>query len=151
MVDLDPTIRDAWGRPAGRVTYNPHLHELVTSKHYAPILEDVLKEAGASWAFSVTSPPTTKDVEQAKREGLGIAPASYHVMGTARMGTDPATSVVDPSGRFWDLPNVICADSSVFATASGYNPTLTICALAHRAASLLIDQPLAPTTPYRTT
>ena len=42
MVDLDPTIRDAWGRPAGRVTYSPHLHELVTSKHYAPILEDVL-------------------------------------------------------------------------------------------------------------
>jgi gluconate 2-dehydrogenase alpha chain len=151
MVDLDPTIRDAWGRPAGRVTYNPHRHELVTSKHYAPILEDVLREAGASWAFSVTSPPTNPDVEAAKREGLGIAPASYHVMGTARMGADPATSVVDPTGRFWDLPNVICADSSVFATASGYNPTLTICALAHRAASLLIDRPLAATSPYRTT
>ncbi len=149
LVDLDPTIRDAWGRPAGRVTYAPHRHELVTSAHYGPIQEAILREAGAEWAFSVTSPPTTDDVTAAKREGLGIAPASYHIMGTARMGADPATSVVDPSGRFWDMPNVLCADSSVFATAAGYNPTLTICALAHRTASLLVGEPLAPTSPYR--
>ncbi len=38
-VDLDPTVRDAWGFAAGRVTYQPHQHELVTSNHVAPILE----------------------------------------------------------------------------------------------------------------
>ena len=53
------------------------------------------------------------------------------------MGDDPATSVVDRWSRFHDLENVICADSSVFVTSAGYNPTLTLVALAHRAACLL--------------
>jgi len=146
-VDLDPTVRDAWGRPAGRVTYQPHRHELAASEHYGAILEAVMSSAGAEWAFSTTSPPVTLDLDAARRHGLGMAPASYHVMGTARMGADPRTSVFDPNGRSWDLDNVLCADSSVFPTASGYNPTLTICALAHRAASLLVDDPLPPTEP----
>ena len=78
---------------------------------------------------------------------LGIAPASYHIMGTCRMGADPTTSVVDPEGRFWDVENMLCADSSVFPTSAGYNPTLTIAALASRTAHLLIDAPLPPTEP----
>ena len=65
------------------------------------------------------------------------------------MGDDAATSVVDPVGRFWDVDNMFCADSSVFATSTGYNPTLTICALAHRMASHLVGEPLPATTPYR--
>jgi len=146
-VDLDPTVRDAWGRPAGRVTYQPHRHELAASEHYGAILEAVMSSAGAEWAFSTTSPPVTLDLDAARRHGLGMAPASYHVMGTARMGADPRTSVFDPNGRSWDLDNVLCADSSVFPTSAGYNPTLTICALAHRAASLLVDDPLPPTEP----
>ena len=58
-------------------------------------------------------------------------------MGTARMGTNPATSVVSPEQRLWDVDNVLVCDSSVFVTAAGYNPTLTLSALAHRAATLL--------------
>lgn len=148
-VDLDPTIRDVWGRPAGRVTYLPHRHELVASDHYAAILEAIMMEAGAEWAFTTTSPPTNVDLDAARRHGLGMAPASYHVMGTARMGSDPRTSVFDPNGRSWDVPNILCADSSVFPTSGGYNPTLTICALAHRTASLLVDEPLPATEPHR--
>jgi choline dehydrogenase-like flavoprotein len=61
------------------------------------------------------------------------------------MGTDPATSVVGTDGRFHDIDNLLCADSSVFVTSSGYNPTLTIAALAHRAASMLTGtQPPEP-------
>ena len=80
---------------------------------------------------------------------LGVAPASKHVMGTCRMGHDPATSVVSPQGRFHDIENLLCADSSVFVTSAGYNPTLTIVALAHRAASLLAGTP-PPSTPETT-
>ena len=58
-------------------------------------------------------------------------------MGTARMGTDPATSVVSPEQRLWDVDNLLVCDSSVFVTAAGYNPTLTLAALAHRAATRL--------------
>ena len=48
---------DAFGLPAGRVTYAPHRHELVASAHAAPILEAVLRDAGAEWSVTSTSPP----------------------------------------------------------------------------------------------
>ena len=134
-VDLDPGVRDLWGRPAGRVTYRPHRHELVASAHHARTLEAVMLDAGAEWSFSSTSPPL--DDDGAGDHPLGVAPASKHVMGTCRMGADPATSVVGPEGRFHDVDNLLCADSSVFVTSAGYNPTLTLVALAIRAARLL--------------
>ena len=68
-------------------------------------------------------------------------------MGTTRMGTDPATSVVDPCGRVHGLENVVVADSSVFVTAAGYGPTLTLVALAARAAAAMAGTELPPTSP----
>jgi choline dehydrogenase-like flavoprotein len=137
-VDLDPSVRDAWGAPAGRVTYAPHRHELAASAYAAPLHEAVLLDAGAEVAFSATSPPQDDIALHAASSPLGVAPASRHVMGTARMGTDPSTSVVSPEQRLWDVDNLLVCDSSVFVTAAGYNPTLTLAALAHRAASLLV-------------
>jgi choline dehydrogenase-like flavoprotein len=58
-----------------------------------------------------------------------------HQMGTMRMGTDPDTSVVDADQRFHGVPNMYVIDGSVFPTSGGYNPTLTIQALAWRAAA----------------
>ena len=60
-----------------------------------------------------------------------------HVLGTARMGDDLRESVTDAYGRLHDVPNVIVADGSVFASSGGANPTLTIMALALRAARQL--------------
>jgi len=145
-IDLDPSVRDVWGRPAGRVTYAPHRHELVASAHWAPLLERVMVEAGAEWSVSSTSPPVADDGAVVEHP-LGMAPASRHVMGICRMGTDPATSVVGPEGRFHDVENLLCADSSVFVTSTGYGPTLTLAALAHRTASLLAGAPLPATSP----
>ena len=68
-------------------------------------------------------------------------------MGTCRMGADPATSVVGPEGASGTSTTCCVADSSVFPTSAGYNPTLTIVALASRAAHLLVDDPLPPTEP----
>jgi choline dehydrogenase-like flavoprotein len=137
-VDLDPSVRDIWGFPAGRVTYAPHRHELVASAYAAPRHEAIMRDAGADAAFSATSPPQGDLDLHAAANPLGIAPASKHVMGTTRMGTDPATSVVSPDQRLWDVDNVLVCDSSVFVTSTGYNPTLTLAALAHRAASRLV-------------
>ncbi|MEV6489863.1 GMC oxidoreductase [Actinoplanes sp. NPDC051633] len=55
-------------------------------------------------------------------------------MGTARIGTDPATSVAGPTGELHDVPGVWVGDTSAFPTASGANPMLTCMALAHRTA-----------------
>jgi choline dehydrogenase-like flavoprotein len=63
-----------------------------------------------------------------------------HLLGTARMGTDPAASVVNQDCRTHDVPNLYIADGSVFVTGGAVNPTATIVALAHRVARhLLLD------------
>ncbi len=138
-IDLDPSVRDAWGFPAGRVTYAPHRHELAASAYAGPLHEAVLLDAGAQVAFTATSPPQDDIDLHATSSPLGVAPASRHVMGTARMGSDPADSVVSPEQRLWGVDNVLVCDSSVFVTSSGYNPTLTLAALAHRAATRLLS------------
>ncbi len=131
-VDLDPTVRDARGFPVARITYLPGRHELVSSDHYGPRLVAVLDEMGARWTFVATSPGTATAGFTPRS-----VPESRHVMGTVRMGADPASSVVGPDGRMHQLDNVLVADSSVFVTSSGYGPTLTLAALAARTAHLL--------------
>jgi choline dehydrogenase-like flavoprotein len=67
----------------------------------------------------------------------GIAMGSAHQMGTARMGTDPTTSVCGPTGELHDAPGVWIGDTSAFPTPSGANPMLTCMALAHRTAEMI--------------
>lgn len=133
-IDLDPTVRDVRGFPVARMTYRPHRHELVASWHHGPRLTAVLDEMGATWSSVVTTPGSAGGPGEGR---LDDVPQSRHVMGTVRMGDDPATSVVDSFGRFHELPNLVVADSSVFVTAAGYGPTLTLCALAARAATAM--------------
>ena len=143
-IDLDPAVTDVWGLPAGRVTYVPHRHEAACAEHWAPRLEAVLRHAGAQSTFWITSPP----LENARgRRQHDPTPISRHVMGTARLGTDPRTSVCDPWQRLHDVDNVVVTDSSVFPTSTGYGPTLTLVALAIRASRALAD--LAPLTSSR--
>ncbi|HUC05376.1 MAG TPA: GMC family oxidoreductase [Acidimicrobiales bacterium] len=136
-VDLSPSIRDARGFPVARVTYQPGRHELVASKHHGKVLQGVLEEMGSEWTLHTSSPGVSYT-----ELGTTPIPESRHVIGTARMGEDPSTSVVDRWGRVHGLDNVVIADSSVFVTAAGYGPTLTLVALASRAA-----HHLAGTTP----
>lgn len=131
-VDLDPTVRDVRGFPVARVTYRGGRHELAASAHYAPRLVAILTEMGAVWTTTTTSPGVTYH-----GAGNSRVPDSRHVMGTTRMGEDPATSVVDPYGRLHECPNVVVCDSSVFVTSSGYGPTLTLLALSARAAAAM--------------
>ena len=135
-IDLDPTVRDVRGFPVARYTYRPHQHELAASAHYGPGLVEILAEMGAQWTSTVTSPGTAGGPGGRTTEQ---APMSRHVMGTVRMGEDPATSVTDSYGRLHQLPNVVIADSSVFVTSSGYGPTLTLAALAARSATAMLD------------
>lgn len=65
---------------------------------------------------------------------------AFHPMGTARMGTDPRSSVVGPSGESHDVPGLWVADASLFPTAVGVNPMLTIMAFARRVAGGLAER-----------
>ena len=63
--------------------------------------------------------------------------AGWHLLGTARMGDDPGTSVVDRWGRAHDVPNLFVIDGSIFTAGACINPTSTIEALALRTADYL--------------
>ena len=127
-VDLDPRYRDVHGLPASRITYKSHAYELETRKFYIPIMKEILQQAGAK-GFSVSG-ETVYAFVRPREALLGGAPTSRHIMGTLRMGAERASSVVNPAGRFHDVDNLYACDGSVFPTSSGYNPTLTIIAVA---------------------
>ena len=67
-----------------------------------------------------------------------VAYAGFHLLGTAKMGDDPSTSVVDRFCRSHDVPNLMVVDGSVFVTAAALNPTPTIQAVALYAADALL-------------
>ena len=90
----------------------------------------------------MASAPTGTQVQVAflgpATEQTGFVPGSAHIMGTLRMGHDPATSVTDPGGKFHGIDNLYAADGSLFPTSGGMNPSLTIMALGYRVGCSII-------------
>ncbi len=66
-------------------------------------------------------------------------PGAHHEGGT-RMGNDPKSSVVNRYGQSWDIPNLFILGSSTFPSMSGFNPTLTIQALAYMSADAIVKR-----------
>ena len=119
-VSLDPTLRDRWGRPALRTTYADHPHDVATMAFFENRARELMEEAGAKRIWGDT--------------GAAWTPQSQHLLGTCRMGDDPASSVVDRYHRCHDVPNLFICDGSSFVTSGRGQPTMTIQALAFRAA-----------------
>jgi len=130
IVDLDPAIVDLDGLPVARCTYQNHAFETSASTFYSPKLLDILTGAGAHYAFI------------APRDDI---PSSDHIMGTLRFGTDSTSSVCDANGKLWDLGNLYVGDGALFPTSAGYNPTMTITALALRVGAAMVN-PSSPET-----
>jgi choline dehydrogenase-like flavoprotein len=113
-VSIDPDLTDSNGIPAPKVTYRLSENSSKMLEHCVARATDVLEAAGA-------------------KETVAEAPlpfAGWHLMGTARMGTDPQRSVVNEWGRCHDIRNLFIIDGSIFVTAAAVNPTNTIQALA---------------------
>ncbi len=82
----------------------------------------------------------TMGAAQVWRAPLGPgAPGAHHEGGT-RMGSDPKNSVVNRYGQSWDVPNPFVIGSSTFPSMSGFNPTLTIQALAYMSADAIVNR-----------
>jgi len=118
-VDVDPVVRDGRGVPVSRITYRQHPRNASEEQFMADRCEELLREAGA---HTVMKPEITPESES------GI---STHQLGSCRMGNDPASSVVDPTGRVHGVPNVYVADGSLLPNPGGANPALTLQALAY--------------------
>jgi choline dehydrogenase-like flavoprotein len=124
-ISLDPDVKDSWGLPATRVTFDYHPDDVATIEWILTKQVEILEAAGAKkiWKTGISVPDTMP---------------SRHLMGTCRMGNDPKQSVVDRYNRSHDVPNLLIVDGSSFVTAARQQPTATIQALAYRAADYAI-------------
>src|SRR5437870_989319 len=122
-VDLDPHHRDAHGLPRVRVTYDLHDNELRLAKWMEARAEEILRAMGA-----------TKTWRGPSFTGVG----SSHDFGCARMGVDPAGSVLDAELRVHDTPGLYVFGGAALPSCVGINPTLTLWALCYRAAERLV-------------
>ncbi len=130
-VSLDPIGTDEFGIPAAKLIYRMSENSRrLMAFHEARARESLI----AAGAYETTVAPF-------------IRATGWHLLGTARMGEDAESSVVDRWGRAHDVPNLFIWDGSVWPTSSGMNPTATIAALALRFAEHLVhtrrDQPVA--------
>jgi len=117
-VALDAVVKDRWGRPAILTTYRDHPDDLQTMRFFHDRSKELLEAAGAEEIWAPEVQETT----------LGA-----HLLGTARMGNDPRSSVVDRYHRAHDVRNLFVCDGSSFVTSGRGQPTMTIQALAFRA------------------
>jgi len=123
-VELDAELTDGDGIPAPRIRYRVGENSTKLMDFHIERARESLEAAGAYRTMVAPS----------------IRETGWHQLGTAKMGTDPATSVVDPWGRTHDVPNLYVFDGSIWPTSSGMNPTATIAAMALRCTEHLIEQ-----------
>jgi choline dehydrogenase-like flavoprotein len=147
-VTLHPRRRDRWGVPIPRIVCRHGANDRLMIADQARALRAMARSAG----LEIGEVPPHLDRGnlrrahrwvRARRAGPGggwFPGGAVHEVGGARMGDDPASSVVDPWCRVWEAPNVIVADGACFPTCSSKNVTLTIMALATRAARAALER-----------
>lgn len=113
-VTIDPHLVDSDGIPAPKITYRLGENSRRMLDHSIARGVEILQTAGGHDIATRAPMPS----------------AGWHLLGTARMGTDPRRSVVNEWGRSHDVRNLFIVDGSVFVTAGGVNPTATIQAIA---------------------
>ena len=117
---LDRSVKDKWGLPVLAMDVEIRANELAMRKDMLQDAVDMLEAAG---------------VKNVGGSDWGYAPGmAIHEMGTARMGRDPKTSVLNGFNQVWDAPNVFVTDGAAMTSASCVNPSLTYMALTARAA-----------------
>ena len=125
-VDLDDEVRDSWGLPVARVTLTPHENDLKQGRFLIDRAGEILDAAGSKRVQKVYAERITGNCS--------------HQHGTARMGDDPATSVLNRWCRAHEVDNLYAVDGSPFPTGTGANPTLTIMANAWRVAEKIVER-----------
>jgi choline dehydrogenase-like flavoprotein len=123
-VSLDADKKDAWGLPVLKIDCAIGENEKLMRKDMMADMAEMLEAAGVK---------NVRPYDNGYAPGMGI-----HEMGTARMGRDPKTSVLNGNNQVWDAPNVFVTDGSCMTSASCVNPSLTYMALTARAADFAV-------------
>src|SRR5690606_21626309 len=125
-ISLDKDVNVKWGLPVLRMNVEIKENERKMRKDMMEDAKEMLEAAGV------------KDVntyDSGYAPGMGI-----HEMGTARMGRDPKTSVLNGHNQVWDAKNVFVTDGACMTSASCVNPSLTYMALTARAADYAVSE-----------
>ena len=125
-VTLDPTKKDKWGLPVLNIDCATGENEARMRKDMTADMAEMLTAAGVK---------NVRTFDSGYFPGMGI-----HEMGTARMGRDPKTSVLNSHNQVWDAPNVFVTDGAAMTSASCVNPSLTYMALTARAADFAVNE-----------
>ena len=128
--ELDPEVKDKWGIPVLRFHWKWSEHETRQAAHMQRTFAQMIEAMGGQPGKPAASG------EQAIRPGGAI----IHEVGGGIMGADARTSVTNRWNQCWDVPNLLLNDGSAFCSNADKNPTLTIMALAWRAADHLIEE-----------
>ncbi|MDB6070012.1 MAG: oxidoreductase family protein [Verrucomicrobiales bacterium] len=129
--EIDPAVKDKWGIPVLKWHWKWSEHELKQAAHARKTFTSLIETMGGKvFPDGLTKP------EQYIEPGGKI----IHEVGGAIMGADAKTSVTNAYNQTWDIKNLFLCDGSPFASNADKNPTLTIMALAWRAADYLIEQ-----------
>lgn len=126
-VRLSPTVRDSLGLPVVQLSGQVHAEDIRAADFMMDRAVEWLQQAGCSQVVGMPPRPTGPSIGQ-------------HQAGTLRIGSDPASSVVDPTGRVWGHPNLYVADTSVHVTNGAVNPVLTGLAMAWRTGELMLAE-----------
>ena len=123
---LDTARKDKWGLPVLKIDCATGENEHRMRKDMMADMAEMLEQSGVT---------KVKTFDHTYFPGMGI-----HEMGTARMGRDPKTSVLNPHNQVWDAPNVFVTDGSCMASTACQNPSLTYMALTARAADYAVNE-----------
>jgi choline dehydrogenase-like flavoprotein len=124
MVSIDETKTDKWGMPVLKIDCAIGENEQAMRKDMMSEMAEMLEVSGVK---------KVRTFDNGYSPGMGI-----HEMGTARMGRDPKTSVLNANNQLWDAPNVFVTDGSCMTSAAAVNPSLTYMALTARAADFAV-------------
>jgi choline dehydrogenase-like flavoprotein len=129
--EIDPHVKDKWGIPVLRFHWKWSEHETRQAAHMQKTFADIVQAMGGRVSSKVESDGAN-----------AIAPGGFiiHEVGGAIMGKDRQSSVTNEWCQTWDVKNLFLTDGAVFASNADKNPTLTIMALAWRAADHIADR-----------
>jgi choline dehydrogenase-like flavoprotein len=125
-VTLDKNVKDKWGLNVLNIDCELKDNEKKMRKDILADAQEILEKAGV------------KGVQT--HDGDGTPGRGIHEMGTARMGRDPKTSVLNGNNQVWDAPNVFVTDGAFMTSASCVNPSLTYMAFTARAAEFAVNE-----------
>jgi len=126
MISLNKTVKDKWGLPVLTMNAGLKENELLMRK-------DIIKELVGMFEAAGIKNITTWDKDYNIGQGI-------HEMGSARMGNDPKTSVLNKHNQVWDALNVFVTDGACMVSSACQNPSLTYMALTARAAAFAVDE-----------